>query len=103
MVDYNKYSLRTLPSVHYGRMNIWNRYECRENAARDHFYATVPPYRSQLFGFPGCGFPITPIATLVPPTPVYCGLGSFFNGVLLGNVIGQSVASCVNFFRNIFC
>jgi hypothetical protein len=97
MTVYNNYSLRNLPSVHYGRMNIWNRYENHAQAMRADFYRTVPPYSSSVFwGFPMCCTPF--------PMGGCCWGGPmrFVGGFALGSMIGSTVGAIVGLVRNIF-
>ena len=99
MVDYNNYSLRNLPSVHYGRINVANRHFAHAEATRDNFYRTVPPYSSSVFrcGVPVCGFPMYPMGG-------FC-MRPFFNymgGFMLGSAIGGAIRATVGLVRSLF-
>lgn len=102
MVSFNNYSLRNMPSVHYGRMNVWARHDAYAQGARDCFYRNVPPslYSGNFIGFPGCGFP--PIFCCPPAYPMGGFCSGIYGGFIAGNLFGQAIGSIAGAIKSIF-
>ncbi len=128
MVNVNNYSTRNMPSVHYGRTNIWNRYANHAQAARDasvfnnscgcHNHCAPPPMPMAGFGFSpfgfggfgmgGFGLGGIPFGGGCGNTNVNVNLGPS-NEYAAGNVIGMGIGLCTQysqqiggFFKNLF-
>jgi hypothetical protein len=103
MVTYDNYSLRNLPSIDFGRINVWNRHEAYAQAKRADFLRTVPPYNSSVFlGFPMRGYSRMCTPTYYPSLDFCSGIRDIYSGLLIGCALGQTVGSLYCLAKNIF-
>ena len=110
MVNYVNYSTRNLPSVDYGRQNVWARQQQHAINARNAALANC-----------GCGSGLSGISMMMPvpvmpvgfgfccPMPVFgfgypCGMGFYGNvgrGMMTGAAIGAAVGAGVSLLNMI--
>lgn len=113
MVNYVNFSNRNLPSVDYGRINVWNRQQQHAIDARNAALANCD-CRSGLSGLsmmmpmPVMPMPVMPIGFgLCYPMPIFgfgfpCGMGfcgDVGRGMMTGAAIGAAVGAGVSLIR----